>query len=249
MPRLERPGVSLHVQRLGTSGPPLVLLHGLVVGSLATWFFTAAPALAAGHRVTLFDLRGHGLSSRPATGYDLGTLADDLAAIVADGPSPGPVTLIGHSYGALVALRYALREPGQVARLVLIEPPLPPSRLGELQTFLSGDPLAGLPAPLQTALVGGGRRAQRFLAQLHGLAATSLPADLQAEPDVADEALAALRVPTTLVFGEQSSLRPVGERLARLWPHASLVTLPGGHFLPVERPAELTLALLEACGG
>lgn len=248
MPRLERPGVSLHVQRLGSAGPPLVLLHGLVVGSLATFFFSAAPALAARHRVTLFDLRGHGLSSRPQTGYDLGTLADDLQAVIDDGPSE-PVTLIGHSYGALIALRYALRAPARVARLVLIEPPLPPSRLGELQDFLSGDPLAGLPAPLREVLVGGGRRAQRFLAQLQGLGATSLPEDLQAEQDPSDEALAALRLPTTLLFGESSALRPVGDRLARLWPHAARATLPGGHFLPVEAPAELTVALLEACGG
>ncbi|MGH7285457.1 MAG: alpha/beta fold hydrolase, partial [Polyangiaceae bacterium] len=55
-----RNGVALHVQRLGENGSPVVMLHGLFVGSMASWYFTAAPALAEKHRVLLYDLRGNG---------------------------------------------------------------------------------------------------------------------------------------------------------------------------------------------
>ena len=62
--------LAFHVQELG-SGPPVVMLHGLLVGSLASWYFTAAPALASRHRVRMYDLRGHGRSAPARTGYDL----------------------------------------------------------------------------------------------------------------------------------------------------------------------------------
>ena len=77
MPVSTRNGVRLHWQELG-SGPPLVMLHGLLVGSLATWYFTAAPALAARGHVVLYDLRGHGLSERAPSGYDVATQIEAL---------------------------------------------------------------------------------------------------------------------------------------------------------------------------
>ena len=85
-------GLSFHVQELG-AGPPLVMLHGLLIGSLASWYFTAAPTLAQRHRVRLFDLRGHGRSEVARDGYGVGAMAGDLEALVADlpGPIPAPV--------------------------------------------------------------------------------------------------------------------------------------------------------------
>src|SRR5689334_20350545 len=108
-------GVSFHVQELGDGAgrPPVVMLHGLLLGSMASWYFTTAPVLAAGRRVMLFDLRGHGLSGRPKDGYDVATMAGDLGALVEArfGAADGPVDLVGHSYGALVALRFAIDHP------------------------------------------------------------------------------------------------------------------------------------------
>src|SRR5262249_4217583 len=135
MPVVEKRGLSFHVQVVG-SGPPLVMLHGLIIGSMTTWYFSAAPRLARTHRVTLYDLRGHGRSARPPSGYDLATMADDLDALL-----DGPATLVGHSWGALVALRLALRRPERVNRLVLVEAPLPPSRAaGEMAALLQLTP-------------------------------------------------------------------------------------------------------------
>jgi len=239
-------GPRLHVQVLG-DGPPLAMLHGLLVGSMASWYFGIAPRLAARFRVLLHDLRGHGLSDAAPRGYDLTTLGRDLDAILplAGGGSP---TLVGHSWGALVALRYALARPGRVRRLVLVDAPLPPSDVPELNAFLTRRPdemLDALPAALRGEVTGGSRRGRRLVEQLRRLVVdSSLLADLAAEPDPTPAELATLDVPTLLVYGDRSGCRAAGERLVANLPRARLATLPGGHFLPAENPSMLG-ALLE----
>jgi pimeloyl-ACP methyl ester carboxylesterase len=245
MPIIRQRGLAFHVQTVG-AGPPVVLLHGLLVGSLTSWYFTAAPRLARAHRVFMYDLRGHGKSERPRTGYDLGTMAADLDALLDDFTAE-PATLVGHSWGALVALRLALKRPERVARLALVEAPLPAAQVGELGEFIRRPPAemaTALPDALRGALARGGRAATHFLEQLTGLATqTSVLADLAAEGDIPDDALARVSCPTLLVYGDRSSCRPTGARLERVLPDARLVTLPGGHFLPVENGAAVTEAL------
>lgn len=247
MPLAIRNGVAFHVQEVGT-GTPAVMLHGLLVGSLATWYFTAAPMLAATHRVLLYDLRGHGKSERTPKGYDPGTMQADLEAIV-DAFASEPMLLVGHSYGAVIALRYALAHPERVAKLVIVEAPLPPSHLGELDAFLGKSPEAmaeSLPETLRDALGRKGRQAKKLVESLTFLAlGSSLFADLRGAEDIDDARLATLRCPLLCVYGTSSSCRPVGKRLARLVPGAKLVELEGGHFLPIEAPGRLGAAIKE----
>jgi pimeloyl-ACP methyl ester carboxylesterase len=244
-------GVCFHVQRLG-QGPPLVMLHGLLLGSLAQWYFTAAPALAGRHGVLLYDLRGHGKSERTPDGYDLRTMARDLAALTADHRSE-PLTLVGHSFGALIALRFALDFPGRVRKLVLVDAPLPPARFGEFSEFLRRSPaqmLEALPAPVRAALGRGGRRTDRWLHALGFLVGqSSLRADLEAEADIPDAELAQLQCETLCIYGADSACRPVGERLARVLPRARLTILAGGHYLPLQAPAALTRQIVEFVDG
>lgn len=242
---------SFHVQELG-AGAPVVMLHGLLIGSLASWYFTAAPALARRHRVRLFDLRGHGKSAPAKTGYDVRTLAGDLEALTAD--LAGPIDLVGHSWGALVALRFALDHPARVRRLALVEAPLPPSRAGEIAGFvdaaLPATILAALPESLRAAVAGGRRQAQRLLHALQVLLfETTLLADLRAEPDLDDAELATLACPTLCLYGDRSPCLPAGARLARAVPRARLAVLPGGHYLHLDARAALTAALEDHLGG
>lgn len=249
MPLIQANGLAFHVQTLG-AGPPVVMIHGLFLGNLATWYFTAAPALARRHRVLLYDLRGHGRSAAAARGYDLATMAADLAAILDAAGIGEPVDLVGHSYGGVIALRLALDAPGRVRRLALVEAPLPPASLADLDSYLETDPqeyLQAVPATLRrTTIRATGRRVRRTRAALEARRDdTSLVADLRAEPDFDDAALARLPHPALCVYGARSVCRPAGERLARVLPAARLVELDGGHMLPLECPAELTRTLAE----
>lgn len=233
-------GVRLHVQELG-AGPPVVMLHGLLLGNMSTWYFHTAPALAQRHRVVLFDLRGHGKSDRARDGYGVARMAGDLQAVLDDRHCER-ATLVGHSYGAVVALTFALLHPDRVAKLVLVEAPLPPSRLAELEAFVSAPPdemWSALPASLASTL--GGRRGKRFVDSMRFFAEeTTLFEDLRRAEDVPDEALQSLHCPLLAVYGTGSSCRPVGERLGRSVPGAHIAELPGGHFLPLESSAPLT---------
>lgn len=99
--------------------PPILLLHGLA--SAARIWDLIAPLLAArGHSVTALDQRGHGESDKPKTGYDFATIiADDTSAVQALGIEH-PI-VVGHSWGAAVALQYAATHPGQVTALVMVD--------------------------------------------------------------------------------------------------------------------------------
>ena len=71
MPRVTANGLNFHYQQAG-SGPDVVLIHG-VTGDLSIWFLCRAMAvLAETHRVTAYDLRGHGYSDAPGRGLHLG---------------------------------------------------------------------------------------------------------------------------------------------------------------------------------
>src|SRR5438874_2398461 len=255
MPQVTARGLAFHVQEVG-AGPPVVMLHGLLIGSLASWYFTAAPSLARSHRVRVYDLRGHGRSERARTGYDVATMAGDLAALIAD--LDGPVDLVGHSWGALVALRFALDHPARVRRLAIVEAPLPPSRAVELADFVGVAAVAGesgatdartrlldaLPVTLRDAVARGRRQAERLLDSLAFLVfESSLLADLRRERDFSDAELARLTVPTLCIYGDRSACLPAGERLARVAPGAKLRVLPGGHYLHLDARAPLIAAL------
>ena len=240
-------GLKFHTQELG-SGPPVVMLHGLLVGSMASWYFTAAPVVARAHRVLLYDLRGHGKSERALTGYDIETMATDLASLSSEF-SQEPVALVGHSYGAAIALHFAIHHPRRVRRLVLVEAPLPASRLDELDAFLGKSPAQmadSLPGVLRDALARKGRQATRFIDALRFLTVeSSLFTDLRGARDIPDRVLQSVTCPVLCIYGTESSCRPVGERLARALPNAKLTMLHGGHFLPLEASEAVSASIAE----
>ncbi|HEY7591338.1 MAG TPA: alpha/beta hydrolase [Candidatus Limnocylindrales bacterium] len=105
----------------GAGGPGVLLVHGLAA---TAWAWTPVARRLAGHRRTVaMDLRGHGLSDSPTSGYDPDSLADDVVA-VAEGSgllTSGPIVLAGHGFGAMVAAWTAARLGGDCAGLVLVD--------------------------------------------------------------------------------------------------------------------------------
>ena len=118
MPLANLNGTRIHYQRVG-EGPDLVLVHG-VAANLAFWFPRVAQALARRHRVTVYDLRGHGLSAMPPAGYTPADMAGDLGALL-DHLGIERADLVGHSFGGTVCLEYATSHPGRVRSLTLAD--------------------------------------------------------------------------------------------------------------------------------
>ena len=199
----------------------------------------------------MYDLRGHGLSEAPAAGYGIRSMADDLEHVIRRFAGDEPVALVGHSFGAVIALRHALDHPRQVQRLVLIEAPLPVVTgdwVDAVKAQTRESVVAMLPPPLQMAFSAGGRRAARMYGRAETLAQrTSLAADLGAEPDIDDAELATLRPRALLCYGTQTvpSMLATRDRLARVLPNATLRMIEGNHFLPAEAPQALARTIGE----
>ncbi|MFD9522851.1 alpha/beta fold hydrolase [Streptomyces sp. NPDC059979] len=232
-----------HVQRLpaptgagadAPDRPVVVFLHGLVVDNLSSFYCPlAVPVARSGHEVVLYDLRGHGRTERPATGYDSRTAVRDLFALLrALDLGQRPVHLVGNSYGGTLALHAALARPDLVTGLTLLEPPLGGAWVENMVDTLSAAALSledsPVPAELLTLRL---RKAANLTAIADSLLnRTSLIDDIAASRTFAPADYARLHCPVLVVCGEHSELVPGARELVRHAPHGALRILPDlGH--------------------
>ncbi|MET9659468.1 alpha/beta fold hydrolase [Streptomyces sp. NPDC006510] len=223
--------------------PPLVLLAG--GGSTSTVWYAQAAHLGRAHRVHAVDLIGD--PGRSVAGErPIRTVADLTAWLdrVLDGLGADRTALGGHSYGAWIALHYALYAPHRVRKLVLVDP---------TQCFVGYRPgylLHALPMLIRP----DAKRTRAFLAWETGGAALD-PAWLRLRdsaagfpsarpvtgPRPAPEALGGLDVPTLILLagrGRAHDPARVAAGAARLLPQATTATIPGAthHMLPLHGP-------------
>ncbi|MFI8933313.1 alpha/beta fold hydrolase [Streptomyces sp. NPDC053474] len=133
--------------------PPLVLLHAL--GEDATDWEAVVPALARSRRAYALDLRGHGRSDWPGD-YSLELMQADVLRFL-DALGLGPVDLIGHSMGGIVAYLLAQDHPQRVSRLILEDVPIPRPREQTTPTKPDG----ALTFDWETGWPSGGRSTRR----------------------------------------------------------------------------------------
>ena len=111
-------GLRMHVRNWGGEGRPVVLLHGLA-STCRIWDFVA-PILARDFAVIAIDHRGHGDSGNPESGYDFSSVGRDVAAMLEGRGIERPV-LVGHSWGADVALELAVARPDLLQGIVFVD--------------------------------------------------------------------------------------------------------------------------------
>lgn len=114
-------GATIHV-RTGGDGPAVLLLHGY--GETGDMWAPMAIDLARDHRVVVPDLRGMGLSGKPAGGFDKKTQGVDMAGVL-DDLKIERVDLVTHDIGNMVGYAFAAQFPERVKRFALIDAPLP----------------------------------------------------------------------------------------------------------------------------
>jgi pimeloyl-ACP methyl ester carboxylesterase len=271
--------VDLHghqvIYRTAGSGPPVVLIHGMV-NSSRHWRDVAL-RLADRFTVVAPDLIGHGDSATPRGDYSLGAHAAvirDLLTLI----GVGSATMVGHSLGGGVAMQFFWQFPNRVERLVLVST----GGLGrEVSPLLRGAALPGASVALRavsgrgslgalerlaTALEArGSDRAVYLRAIVRALRPLERPAsreaflqtlrsviDLRGQRVSAVDRLYLLRpVPTLIVWGERDNTIPArhGRAAHEAIPHSRFETLPrAAHFPHLEDPDGLADVLLDFIG-
>lgn len=127
-------GIALHLREMG-SGPLIVLLHGFPDCS-HTWRHQLPALAAAGFHAVAPDLRGYDGSSRPSgvRSYGVGPLAADIAGLVT-ALGETQADLVAHDWGGGVAWTFAMRHPGMLRRLAVLNAPHPVTFTRHLRTL------------------------------------------------------------------------------------------------------------------
>jgi len=108
----------IHYLEWDSTGPPIVLLHGMK-DEAGIWE-SIAPLLASDYHVIAPDRRGAGNSGKPKDGYNFPTLIGDISLLIKK-LGIGPVILVGHSFGAEIALSMAAQQPKLIQSVVLVD--------------------------------------------------------------------------------------------------------------------------------
>ncbi|MGW7526906.1 alpha/beta fold hydrolase [Streptomyces sp. NPDC054783] len=253
-------GIRLHVQRTGPADgrvphATIVLVHGLLTDSLASYYFTVAPAFAAaGLDVVMYDLRGHGRSERPPQGYTLDHNIDDLEALLDRLAVTGPVHLVGNSYGGTIAFGFAARHPERTASLTLIESEPATAawaaKLGRILDRVMTELAHNERDALAWIIAHRGHNTARLAKGAARLAReTTLGRDIPASRVLTEAAISAVRCPVLGVYGGESDLAGLVPLMRALLTDYRPVVLSGyEHSVLVEAPAAVGGHILDLVG-
>jgi non-heme chloroperoxidase len=261
-------GARLAVWDVG-HGPTVVLPHCWGC-THAIWIPVARRLVESGHRVVLYDQRGHGASTRGTTPLDLITLAHDLA-LVLEARQVTDAVLAGHSMGGMTIMALATHQPEVLVRrgraMVLVATAAAEMSVGVAPADRLAARVVGSPHLSRTMRT---RNGHRFVRGAFG--ADPVPAHMDltrtlfadCDPSVRAgfmtsmsnmnllEGIATIAVPTTVLIGSRDRLTPPArsQRMIDTIPGARLVTLEGrGHMLPLEDPDAVTDEIIRAVKG
>jgi pimeloyl-ACP methyl ester carboxylesterase len=254
MPKAFVNGIHIHYVQTG-KGPDLVLIHG-IASNLGQWQLSILPALVEDFRVTMYDLRGHGYSDMPTRGYTPDDMVSDFSGLT-DFLQLKRACILGHSYGGLVALRYAALYPQRVDKLIIADtavPTLEPrGRDGLLGGWREALQRRGLEVPdekaedvvylmEQTLRLRGhrwrGMGLRRAIARLSRLVnTTTIGKEYGENPQLTAETIRLIQTQVLLIYGDRSPNTASFQALRENLPHCTTAIISdGGHFYPLEHP-------------
>lgn len=266
MPYLEANDLRFHVQMLSkpqsasgphapTARPKVVMIHGLILADLATYYYTIAHSVSQVADTYLYDLRGNGRTEVPRSGYTVRDHVADLRSLVDAWGIDEPIHLVANSFGGAVALAFTDAFPERVASLVMIDGVLD-VHLGQAGNSIVDTAIADVRrrdiSEARATLQGGmykavlaafgfdeqtidawrqrsGSRKQSSVSRIGErlILETSFIDDIRREQPLPDQVLQAIGCPTLAIYGERSDLLGCAHRLARLIPRCELHVVPG----------------------
>lgn len=251
MARVISSGVTLNYVQAGAGDPAFVFVHGWC--SDLTFFEPQFEHFKSSHQVVALDLRGCGLSDQPEGGYDIPTLADDVAGFCRELRLASPV-IVGHSLGGMIAIELAARHPSLPLAIAAVDPGpigIQPASIAVFEQLIAE--LEGPePRRFQRAFVDGmflptdDVEIRRRITDAMCSAPLG-PAIAMVRGVVRWDGLEALRLcsaPLLVLLSETDGSNPP-ERLRALKPTVHIgVTVGAGHFHQLEVPEQVT-AMIE----
>lgn len=247
---------ALHVAVDEGSGPVVVLLHGIASSSVT--FANVVPLISGSHRVIALDLLGFGESPMPeGATYTVEEHAASVLRTLRRLRLREPVVLVGHSMGALIAIRIAATTPRRVSKLVIVSPPVyvTPNAVGDWRdraalgaylrvydylrnnkqfTMRAAAGLARL-SPIKNLLEVSERNWTPFV--------LSLEHAIESQTTVSD--LASVRAPIELIYGSiDPFLAPAGIKLAESMRRVTAQRVEGGDHVIRKRMARAVAAAI-----
>ncbi len=261
MPDAANDNVTVHYEDEG-SGEPLLLIHGHTMDG-RIWTPVMPTLLGAGLRVLRPDLRGHGRSTRPDSGYHVSHHAADMVAVLEDAGIDA-TTAVGYSIGGAIALEMAVTLADRIRGLVLVSPVMPdrpfePTFMENLKEVARVTRGQGIESAMLGPWASSPLFAFSFSKPAIREAAMSIIREFPGAEYLATERdqvkrswsvpdrLAEIEVPTTVIAGdsEMPGFRAFAEEAASGIPGARLEILDRcGHLLPLEEPDRLVNAIL-----
>lgn len=236
----------------------VVLVHGLASSHVD--FANLIPLLEKKFHVLAVDILGFGDSTAPAgTKFTLEEHAAALAATIESRRPSAPFVLVGHSLGSLISARYAAANPGRVAQLVMVSPPiyLPPEAVGD---------------PVERAVMGAYFKAYEFLRKNKNftmrnalLVSRFLPIEnvlevteenwnafvlslqnaIEAQTTISD--IASVKAPIDMVYGSLDPfVTPAGLRIADKMRHVTMHRVEGNDHLVRKKLAKAVESVIDS---
>lgn len=243
MPTLTVNDAAIHVLELNSEAEESVLMiHGML-GNLSQFYLTLAPHIAKHYRVVMYDIKSHGKSARVAHGYDLISLSDDMVALL-DELNISAVHLVGFSYGALMALKFAERFPERTKKVVAIEaPPRPESPMKTRGSYEMKDFMA-FATTLPEHIVKNFLRSRRQIEHTFTMYAylfneTTFVNDMNTENEFTEASLRDISANVLLLYGNKSVCLPMAIKLYLELSNPHVIIRNGDHGFFMHYPKEV----------
>lgn len=236
-------GKNVNVQELNQGGgPPLIMIHGMF-GNLSQFYLTIAPLLSKHYHIVMYDIKSHGKSERSSIGYDLVSLSDDIIDLM-NILKIEKAHLLGYSYGALMALKFAIRFPERTNKLTLIEPPPRPNEPMKNEKNYDWNDFEAFALSLPEHVIKSFFRSKRQVTKVfemyqYILNDTSFVHDMNVEMEIDENELKRIKNDILLLYGKSSICLPMGVKLFFTLNNPKAILKEGDHGFFINHQREI----------
>lgn len=241
--------VSGNLTRVNASRPIVAMIHGSGIDTFVSFYFSLHfPLAKLGFTNIMYDRRAHGRTPGPAGTLTIQQGSADLAGILDAVGATAPVHLIGTSYGAAIAIDFAVHYPGRTASVALLDGGPGTEAWRDFMCKLFGRALDKNDAEMNRILASKGSTPQdrRLADSIAMVARTTILQDTAASRVVSVSMLEQLTIPILAIYGARGGAVESSRHELEVAPNFEAQVIPDvGHYLFFEAPLALRRVLSE----